>query len=659
MSSDRLDSWKEIAAYLRRSVRTVTRWEREEGLPVHRHLHTRSGTVYAFKPELDAWWAARGTHLDIQPWETESAHGFGGARAWKVAGGLSALLALAAIAWLALAQRESSPPSRVIPLTTYPGVEGPPSLSPDGNQVTFERNGDVFVKQVDGEAAVRLTSTAEPEYAPAWSPDGRQIAFTRSSEGIFVISPLGGGERKVADTRAPLLLRTMAWTPDGASLVVSELTSPICASLFVISIATGQKTRLTSPPEPSIGDGWPAVSPDGRTVAFARYSQDTAANIHVVPLSGGEPRQLTADKGSIFGLVWTSNTELIFSSDRGGTSRLWRVSATRISQPAVTALDVAGEDARFPSIARRGSAGVPPRLAYQRLVENLDIRRSEIVGAGTPEHALKPSRPFIASTQSEDHPRYSPDGAKIAFVSRRSGAPEIWICASDASNPVRLTSIGGPIVIGPQWSPDGRRIAFFASTGLAGRYVTYVIGAEGGQPSRLTRAEGELQALPVWSADGRWIYLTSGRSGSLQIWKVPGQGGEPIQITRSGGAEAAVSPDDRIIYYTKVPEAGPGLWRVPADGGDEVLILESVRFGYWSLVPRGIYFVDFDVPRGAPRPVRYFDFQSHRVTQIGSLETTVAWTSTPGFAVSPDNRWLLYTSLESKDADLMLVDNFR
>src|SRR4029450_11678718 len=160
MTTDRLDSWKEIAAYLKRSVRTVTRWEREEGLPVHRHLHTRSGTVYAFKPELDAWWAARGTHLDIQPWETESAHGFGGARAWKVAGGLSALLALAAIAWLALAQRESSPPSRVIPLTTYPGVEGPPSLSPDGNQVTFERNGDVFVKQVDGEAAVRLTSTA-------------------------------------------------------------------------------------------------------------------------------------------------------------------------------------------------------------------------------------------------------------------------------------------------------------------------------------------------------------------------------------------------------------------------------------------------------------------------------------------------------------------
>ncbi len=60
---DRLDSWKEIATYLKRSVRTVRRWESEQGLPVHRHLHHSSGTVYAYKPELDAWWASRSAEL--------------------------------------------------------------------------------------------------------------------------------------------------------------------------------------------------------------------------------------------------------------------------------------------------------------------------------------------------------------------------------------------------------------------------------------------------------------------------------------------------------------------------------------------------------------------------------------------------------------------
>lgn len=57
---ERLDSWKEIAAYLKRSVRTVHRWEKDEGLPVHRHQHRMLGSVFAYKSELDAWFNTRG-----------------------------------------------------------------------------------------------------------------------------------------------------------------------------------------------------------------------------------------------------------------------------------------------------------------------------------------------------------------------------------------------------------------------------------------------------------------------------------------------------------------------------------------------------------------------------------------------------------------------
>src|SRR3981189_331590 len=58
---DRLDSWKEIAAYLNRDVTTVQRWEKREGMPVHRHVHDKIGSVYASRAELDAW--ARGRNL--------------------------------------------------------------------------------------------------------------------------------------------------------------------------------------------------------------------------------------------------------------------------------------------------------------------------------------------------------------------------------------------------------------------------------------------------------------------------------------------------------------------------------------------------------------------------------------------------------------------
>ena len=57
--SGRLDSWKKIAAHFNRDVTTVQRWERREGMPVHRHLHDTKGSVYAFGSELDAWWKGR------------------------------------------------------------------------------------------------------------------------------------------------------------------------------------------------------------------------------------------------------------------------------------------------------------------------------------------------------------------------------------------------------------------------------------------------------------------------------------------------------------------------------------------------------------------------------------------------------------------------
>src|SRR5690348_18337977 len=62
-ADDRLDSWKKIASYLKRDVSTVQRWERREGMPVHRHLHDKLGSVFAFRSELDAWWESRRTHL--------------------------------------------------------------------------------------------------------------------------------------------------------------------------------------------------------------------------------------------------------------------------------------------------------------------------------------------------------------------------------------------------------------------------------------------------------------------------------------------------------------------------------------------------------------------------------------------------------------------
>src|SRR6202043_1749203 len=90
----------------------------------------------------------------------------------------------------------------------------------------------------------------------------------------------------------------------------------------------------------------------------------------------------------------------------------------------------------------------------------------------------------VSSTYSEDSPQYSPDGKSIAFVSSRSGSPEIWVCASDGSNAAQLTSLGATTTGSPHWSPDGRRIIF--DSNVEGQYEIYIIDASGGHPRRMT-----------------------------------------------------------------------------------------------------------------------------------------------------------------------------
>ena len=106
--------------------------------------------------------------------------------------------------------RAPTPPRsapKMVPLTTYPGLQVDPALSPDGKQVAFAWNGekgdnfDIYVKLVDGGTPLRLTTNPATERSPAWSPDGGRIAFLRflgSTADILVIPSLGGQERKLA-----------------------------------------------------------------------------------------------------------------------------------------------------------------------------------------------------------------------------------------------------------------------------------------------------------------------------------------------------------------------------------------------------------------------------------------------------------------------------
>ncbi len=355
-------------------------------------------------------------------------------------------------------------------------------------------------------------------------------------------------------------------------------------------------------------------------------------------------------------MAWTPDgREIVFSSNRQGWYRLWRIAALPPKSPGSYAVPLlvegAGDDAITPSIA--GS-----RLVYARNQRSFNIRRAEIVGVeGTAAHHLKPSAPLIASTRVDKSPSWSPDGKKIAFVSDRSGNQEVWICQADGSNPLRLTSFAGQGVIYPRWSPDGRRLVFSALTGAGGNIEGYIMQASGGAPERIHVPGHHSMAHLVFSSNGLFLYFIPGAEDiAVDAWRVPVSGGDAVQITRNGVFRPEESPDGTLLYYGKYGEHG--LWATPVTGGAERQILTSITEQNWTVTSKGIYFIDFAVGPGEPKLVRFYSFKTETTNQVGTVEPTVS-PDYSGISVSPDGRWLLYSHIANVSSDLMLLDHFR
>jgi Tol biopolymer transport system component len=214
-----------------------------------------------------------------------------------------------------------------------------------------------------------------------------------------------------------------------------------------------------------------------------------------------------------------------------------------------------------------------------------------------------------------------------------------------------LTSFHGPVVTTPRWSPDGRRIAF-DSNAEGGEFDIWVIGADGGKPVRMTTHPAN-DGNPSWSHDGRWIYFDSARTGEQQVWKMPADGGEAIQLTRDGGFAPLESPDGKFLYYTK-SLGNTTLCRVPLGGGQAAKVLEGLSaYINLAIVDTGIYFV----PQNSLSSIQFLDLQTNQIRRIASFERPIDG----GLAFSPDGQWILYTNTRADQggAELRLVENFR
>ena len=542
----------------------------------------------------------------------------------------------------------------VIPAVTDRGDKYSPSLSPDGQQLAFTWNGgtgphfSIYVKLIGAEESLRLTKQATIDFSPVWSPDGRYIAFCRIQKGetgIYIVPAIGGAERRVREAHweeqdfddVLWLGGRLSWSPDGKLLAFSDRASPNeQPSISLLSLDSLGVRRLTLPSRLD-GDYNPAFSPDGQTLAFNRRLSICTARV-----SGGDEHCLSSGAQYGWGLAWAPDGRDIVFAKAGWLANagwLWKISAHG-GEPERLQFGQGGTE-----LSIRGN-----RLAYARHELNLNIWRRKLDSW----RSAGPSDRFISSTRMESGPQFSPDGSKIAFESTRSGAYEIWICRNDGSDLLQLThydSISGT----PRWSPNGRQIVFDSRVFGNGKTDIFVVDSRGGSPRRLNSATSSAE-VPSWSRDGRWIYFASDGSGDWEVWKMLSTGGPAVQITRHGGFAAFESLDGKVLYYAKGLDV-PGLWRIPTDGGEETELISSLEpgyWGYWAVAENGIYYLD---TTAKPR-IAFFDVTTHRTTRVFDLENRPA-REAPGLAVSPDQGTILYTQVDALSNDIILVENFR
>jgi len=370
--------------------------------------------------------------------------------------------------------------------------------------VTFTYGGDIWIADLDGSNAERITSTAAVEGNPLLSPDGRWIAFNSNRSGnqaVYIVSSGGGTPRRLTWHPAPATVR--GWSPDGKKILYSTTRDNAPSSfarLWTVSAEGGPSAMLT---KQWASDG--SFSPDGSQVIIDRVQrwdvewrnyrggQNTPLIILNLEDQGEKliPNESTIDIQPL----WLGD-RVYFLSDRDNTSNIWSYTPATEELQQVTHLT--GSDIKWLD-------GYGNMLAYERdgYLHTLDLSSGE-----TRQLNITITADFPwAETGWTDVKKYaravslSPTGKRILMEARG----EIFTVPAENGDARNMTRSSGAADHAPVWSPKGDEVAWFSDAGGEG-YNLLIASQDGlSDPRKISIGESKMAWEPAWSPDGKMI----------------------------------------------------------------------------------------------------------------------------------------------------------
>lgn len=544
---------------------------------------------------------------------------------WPFVGG-AALVALVsgAIGWT-MRGESSGPPmvfGQVRQVTSNPGLEVLPSISPDGRSVayavgTWDRM-RIFVRPVLGGRAAALTDDSlDVQTGPSWSPDGTRVLFV--SNGVVFSAPSSGGtpRQEIPRIAGASPVAWAQWAPDGKTIAF------VVGDSLLLREEDGKSRILAQLNEPNLCSWSQKGTQIACAVGNAMYAGGRGVFANLAPsrivicsLKDGTVNTITDSTTLNHSPVWSSDDRWIFFvSNRLGGRDVFAQRLTRGSKAdGLPVRLTTGIGAHSISLTRDGK-----RLAFASLnstsnVWSLPVSPGEITAAAmapvtygsqtiegvTVSHdsrwlfydsnlngnadlyrmRLPDGEPEQLTFDASDEfaPQLSPDGRELAYHSFRGGSRDIYLMPLDggAVQSVAATPMqeGAPV-----WRPDGGAIAFFDLSARGGIWITKRHADGTWAPAQRRGETGGVE--PVWSPDGKWLVSISKAVGGTLMIMSPDSGParilvDPAEPGMPAPQKARFGDDATALYFKSRDERGrASIWSVPPTGGKPKL---RVRF---------------------------------------------------------------------------------